>query len=105
MAAPLGVSVAFGDNALTANPAWTRLDNPAGYNLVRSWTIDRGRSSELDKTQTGIAEVTFIPDKAGMLDPTKTSGPFSSGGVTQVDPMRQAAIALQNPVTGSWYTL
>lgn len=101
---PHGVCVAFQDDTLEEQPVWERLDDPAGFRLASAWTISRGRQSELDKTGTGTASVTFV-DTDGVLDPTNNSGPFYTGGETHVDPMRQAAIALMNPVTGEWGTL
>jgi len=70
------------------------------YGLVNGWTIDRGRSYELDKTETGTARIT-ARDLNGWLDPTNATGPFYG----QLDPMKPGAIALQNPVTGAWSTL
>jgi hypothetical protein len=72
---------------------------PDGVN-VTGWTVDRGRSSELDKTQTGTASAT-MQDFSGALDPTNTGGPFYG----DLDPMKPAAIALYNPVTETWGTV
>jgi hypothetical protein len=71
-----------------------------GYKLVDGWTIDRGRNYELDKTSTGTATITTV-DTTGTLDPTNSSGPFYG----KLDPMNQAGIALQNPVTHAWSPL
>lgn len=97
---PQGVCIAFDDATLAPNPSWTRIDDPGGVNVVRGWTIDRGRSKELDKNQTGTAVIDVI-DKTGVLDPTNPGSPF----VDKIDPMKQAAIALQNPVTSEWGTI
>jgi hypothetical protein len=97
---PRGVCIAFDDAALEPNPVWTRLDDPDGINVVSGWTIDRGRTSELEKTGTGTAEVTMI-DTTGLLDPTNPGSPLAG----KLNPMKQAAIALQNPVSGEWSTL
>ncbi len=67
---------------------------------VTGWSIDRGRSSELDKTQTGTASLHMV-DTAGVMDPTNTGGVFYGN----LDPMKPAAIALQNPVDDTWTTL
>jgi hypothetical protein len=45
--------------------------------LVASYSIDRGRSFELDRTDTGTARVA-INDTAGILDPTNSTGPYSA---------------------------
>lgn len=71
-----------------------------GYQLVTGWTIDRGRSYELDKTVTGQATITTV-DSKGILDPTNPSSPFNG----KLNPMKQAGIALQNPVTKAWSPL
>ena len=102
--APHGLCVAFQDDALVEEPVWERLDDPAGFRIGSAWSISRGRQSELDKTGTGTAQVTFL-DRYGIMDPTNESGPFWTGGETHVDPMKQSAIALMNPVTGDWSTL
>ncbi len=67
---------------------------------VTGWSIDRGRSTELDKTQTGTAAIRMV-DSAGVMDPTNGNSPFYG----TLDPMKPAAIALQNPVDDSWNTL
>jgi len=71
-----------------------------GYQFTAGWTIDRGRSYELDKTATGSAVIRTV-DMIGALDPTNPGSPFAG----QLDPMQPGAIALQNPVTGGWSTL
>lgn len=98
MADPVGVSVAFNSNTLVAVPTWTRLNDPAGYRVVSEWEVDRGRASELDKTDTGTAKITFN-DVDGILDPTNGSGPFWN----KLDPMKQVAICLRNPVLDTWH--
>lgn len=97
---PQGVCWSPLNSALTVNPAWVRMDDPAGHRLATGWTITRGRSSETDKTTTGTATVTF-DDTTGDLDPTNPSGAW----YTYLDPMKQAAIGLMNPVDGEWHTL
>ena len=64
--------------------------------IVSSWSIDRGRSYELDQNSPGTAQITLI-DTTGELDPTSASYPF--------EPMTPAAIALRNPVTGTDHTV
>lgn len=90
-----GVYIAFGDDALTASPTWTSIDS-----YVQSFTIDRGRQSELDKTGTGTATVNLI-DTTGRFDPTNSSGPFYGN----LNPMKQAKIDLYNPVAGTSTTI
>lgn len=95
-----GVCVAFASAALEENPLWTRLDDPTGPFIVSEWSIDRGRTYELDKTGVGTASVKLI-DLDGTFDPTNTGGPFFG----DLNPMKQAAIALHNPVTDTWHTV
>lgn len=87
--------LAFDDPALEADPAWTRLD--AYPNLVTSYTIDRGRSYELDRTDTGRA-VVQVADPDGVLDPTNPDGPYYS----KIEPLVQAAICRYDPVAEEW---
>ncbi len=106
LSSPEGVCIALTDTALDELPAWTRLDDPAGYDVATSWSISRGRTTEMEKTGTGIASIAFA-DSTGLLDPTNTSSPFynTGGTATYLDPMRQIAIALQHPVSGTWFPL
>lgn len=67
---------------------------------VASWSIDRGRQFELDRTDTGRAQI-VINDTDGTYDPTNASGPYYG----LLEPLKQAAIALQNPVTENWLTV
>lgn len=67
---------------------------------VASWTIDRGRSYELDTTEAGTASIQ-VNDVDGVLDPTNAGGPYFN----QLNPLTPAALALQNPVTSAWTTL
>lgn len=67
---------------------------------VASYTIDRGRSFELDRTDTSTANIT-IYDADGFLDPTNSTGP----NYGTIEPLLQAAIALKNPVTDVYSTL
>ena len=98
--APQGVCIAFGDATLAPNPSWTRIDDPNNIGVVQGWNVDRGRNKELDKNQTGTATIDVI-DKTGVLDPTNPGSPF----VDNINPMKQAAIALRNPVTNAWSTI
>ena len=105
MAAPTGISLAFGAHTLDPAPTWTRLDDPSMTGVrVASYQIDRGRPSETQKTAGGTATVT-ISDRNGYLDPTNPLGPFHDiGGGTQLQPLVQAAIARWNPVDAVWDT-
>ena len=78
-------------------PTWTRVD--AHPNLVTSYTIDRGRQYELDRTDGGRAQVEII-DPDGILDPTNSSGPYYG----KLEPLLQAMIGRHNPVTDVWHT-
>ena len=92
------VLVAFDDPSLVWSPTWTRLDD-AYPNLVTSYTIDRGRQFELDRTDTGRATVE-IADVDGVLDPTNPAGPFYG----KLEPLLQIMLGRHNPVTDTWYT-
>ena len=95
-----GVCIAFTSPTMTDSPLWTRIDDPNGPFIVTGYTVDRGRSYELDQTQPGTASVTVI-DVNGYFDPTNPLGPFYGDLV----PLKKAAIALRNPVTGNWRTI
>jgi hypothetical protein len=60
---------------------------------VSAWTIDRGRTYELDKTQAGTSTFTLI-DTTGRFDPTNTSSPYYGN----IGPMRQFKLSVVNPV-------
>jgi hypothetical protein len=95
------VNIAFGQPSLLYDCDWTRIDDHP--NLVTSYTIDRGRQYELDRTDTGRATVT-IADQDGILDPTNPDSPHYVGGATQIEPLIQIALGRWNPVTDTWYT-
>lgn len=97
MAAPQGVSIAFDDPTLEPDPTWTRIDT--GRWKVTSWELDRGRSDELSQTGTGTARIT-LHDNTGDFDPTNSGGTFFG----RLLPLKQAAIALWNPVDAEWNT-
>jgi hypothetical protein len=101
-----GIKLAFDDPALEPSPTWTRIDELVS---VRRWSIKRGRPTERDKTGIGTATISGI-DTGGVLDPTNTTGPYyvsGTGGsiVSKLDPVKQVAIGLRNPVTGAWSTI
>jgi hypothetical protein len=91
MANPVGIA-SSADPVMTATPTWTRRD--ITYS-VTGWTIDRGRTYELDTTDTGRASVQFV-DRTGAFDPT---------GSPVVDVMHHMAIAPLNPESGATKTL
>src|SRR5580765_7339464 len=98
VADPVGrVNIAFGQPSLLYDCDWTRIDSHP--HLVTSYSIDRGRQYELDRTDTGRATVQ-IADVTGILDPTNSDGPY----YTQLEPLIQIALGRQNPVTGEWFT-
>ena len=72
---------------------------------IAEYSIDRGRSFELDRVDTGRATI-LIHDTEGLLDPTNPGSPFwnESEGHTRVQPLKQARLALWNPVLEDWYT-
>lgn len=89
------VGVAFDDVTLEPDPEWTYLT--ATDNLVTSYSIDRGRAFEFDKTDTGTATVTFI-DQGHVLDPTNSTGPHYN----KLEPLRQIQIELRDPISDVW---
>jgi hypothetical protein len=89
--------VAFDADWDVWEPTWTRLDSHP--NLVTSYTIDRGRQYELDRTDTGRAVVEII-DPDGLLDPTNSSSPYHN----KLEPLKQATLGRRNPMTGEWHT-
>lgn len=91
------VLIALDDPTLTWSPTWTRFDSHP--NLITSYSIDRGRQFELDRTDTGRATVQ-IADRAGLLDPTNTSGPYYG----KLEPLLQVMLGRWNPITGVWHT-
>lgn len=92
-----GISFAFDDTALEANPAWTRIDTDY---IVQSVSIRRGRRYETDRIDTGRATVTLI-DTTGDFDPTYAGAAFAN----QLVPGKQAGIALRNPTDATWSPL
>jgi len=90
MAGGVKVSVAFNDPTLEPTPTWTALDDD---NFVSSYSIDRGRQVEFDRTDTGTAIVT-INDKDGTLDPTNSLSPYYG----LLEPLLQIKIELWDPV-------
>ncbi len=90
-------SIAFDDPSLEWDPTWTALDQEHP-SLVTSYSIDRGRQFELDRTDTGRATVE-LADRDGILDPTNTSGPYYG----KIEPLLQAGIAAYNPITDDWH--
>ncbi len=94
-----GIAFSPTDPALEVDPTWVRLDDEP-YRLATGFSIIRGRADISDRTATGTATIAFR-DLNGTLDPTNVSGPFYGN----LDPMKQAAIGLRNPVTDEWFTI
>lgn len=94
-----GLSVAFEADALDVSPEWTRLDTHLDIRVQRV-SIKRGRPDEKAKTDIGRFTASGL-DFTGVLDPTNASGPWFG----LLDPVKQAAYGLRNPVTGEWATL
>jgi hypothetical protein len=90
--------VAFDDPTLEWAPTWTALDQ-AHPSLVTSYSIDRGRQFELDRTDTGRATVE-LRDRDGILDPTNSSSPYYG----KLEPLLQAMIGRHNPMDDVWHT-
>lgn len=92
------VGVAFNDVTLEPDPTWTYLtDEP---NLVASFSIDRGRSFEMDQTDAGRATV-MVNDVDGLLDPTNTGSPYYG----LLEPLLQIILDLYDPYAETWTTI
>lgn len=96
-----GLSVATSDGPFELDPTWLRLDDMSAPRRLTNWSIDRGRSKELDKTETGSAKWSIV-DRDGSFDPTVVGSLAADGGF---DPMRQAIVNLRNPCTDEISTL
>lgn len=83
---------------LDPDPDWTSLDQEYP-SLVTSYSIDRGRQFELDRTDAGRATVA-LSDVDGILDPTNSAGPFYG----RIEPLLQVLLARYDPVAEEWFT-
>lgn len=90
-------SIGFDANTLDFDVEWTHLDQ-VHPNLITSYSIDRGRQFELDRTDGGRASVEVI-DPEGILDPTSIASPYYG----LLEPLLPARLGRRNPVTGEWY--
>ena len=100
-----GIRIAFNSQAFDTDPTWFRVDggvglSPDASSSTVSWTVDRGRTYQLDATQTGTASIRLY-DTTGMFDATNPSSPFYGG----IGPMRQVTVGLQNPVNKLFYPI
>lgn len=86
------------DLTLEPTPTWTYLTDDD--NLVASFTIDRGRTFELEQTDEGRADVK-INDVAGLLDPTNSGSVFYG----RFDTTLQVQLELFNPVTAAYHVV
>jgi hypothetical protein len=101
----VGIRIAFASGTYDTNPTWVRIDNPSqpplsAYNCVQSFSIDRGRQQQMDKTQAGTCVLNLL-DTTGAFDPTNTSGPFYG----HLGPLSQVKITMQNPVDGFYHDI
>lgn len=94
---PVRVGVAFDDVALEPSPTWTYLTS--GSSRVASYSIDRGRQFEFDKTDAGTATV-HVNDRDGTLDPTNSAGAYYG----KIEPLLQIILDLWNPVLLEYQT-
>lgn len=78
----------------TVSPSWTRLDTGITGLRVNHISIERGRSSEFENTDTGTCTVEFN-DTVGYLDPTLSASLIST----------PFAVAIRNPITDEWFPL
>ena len=74
-------------NVLTASPTWTRYDELTDCRCA-GFTIDTGRQSEFDVTDTGNATV-FFNDRAGTFNDDALIG-------------RPIMLQVQDPITSTW---
>lgn len=88
------VLVALDDGPLTASPTWTRLDDTDSF--VSGFDIHGGRQTNLDRTDTGTANV-YFNDTTGRLDPRNTSSDLYG----KIDG-KQILLQIYNPVTATW---
>lgn len=105
----IGICVAFGYDAYDTDAVFTRIDDPLAPGLawsgtstrsVKSWSSDRGRAYELDKTQTGTAQIVLLDD-TGIFDSTNADGPLYG----KITPMMQAKINVLNPADLSYHDI
>lgn len=78
--------------------SWTRIDDLDGVR-VASYTIDRGRQVELDRTDAGRATIEIF-DRDGVLDPTNAAGPYFG----MIEPLLQVGLRRWNPIAEEWQT-
>ena len=90
------VNVAFDGGLLEWMPEWTALDQ-LHPNLITSWTVDRGRAYELDRTEGGRATVEIL-DPDGVLDPTNPASPYAS----MINPLLQVCLCRRDPMEEEW---
>ncbi len=95
--APEGISFAPDDTPLTVYPTWVRLDDPAFPARVVSYTIDRGRQFELERTDAATATIRIV-DLDGTLDPTNSSSDYFA----RIQPLVPVAISRWDPVAAEW---
>lgn len=79
-------------------PAYTTAYTDVGAD-VRSLTINRGKARERDAYQAGRLTVT-LDNRTRDYDPANLSGPYVTGGVTDVKPGRLIYITATDPTTG-----
>lgn len=112
----LSVEIAF---SAGANPAaWTLDVSPFPVTLgdalvdvytdvsadVRGLNISRGKSRELDQFQAGRCVVN-LDNRTRDYDPLNLSGPYVSGGATQIKPGRRIRVSATHPITAVEYDL
>lgn len=95
MADPVGIAIAPNDSTFSETPTWIRLDDTDQPWRVTGFEVSRGKPSEFDRNDPGRAQISLI-DRDGSFDPTNPSAPFP------LTLAAQAAITVQNPVTGEW---
>ena len=74
------------------------------YTDVRAFSMNRGRSRELEQYQAGSGIVT-LDNLTREYDPLNLSGSHVSGGVTQIQPGRRIRVTATHPTTSIVYDL
>lgn len=101
MSSPQGLCIAPDSGLFDLDPDWLRLDDLSAPRRLTGWKIDRGRSKELDASETGGSSWDIV-DRDGTFDPTVATSVAGLGGV---DPMRQAIAMLRNPVADTYSSI
>jgi hypothetical protein len=93
----------FPDVVVEFSPSTDPLQEPVWEDItsyLRSFDIDRGRSTELDRAEAGAATI-VLDNNDGRFDPSKTDGPY----YPNVRPLRRIRIRAFTPVPYEPFTV